>query len=111
MTDSRQQNVSVYAGMDQATLDAAYNNTAAVADSPIFLESWGERSARSRHILDSIIDIRYGHNDRNTLDLFLSGADAAPLFIFIHGGYWQRNDKSEGWQTNVKNSLKTPLTK
>ena len=31
--------------------------------------------------------------ERERLDLFPSGAKQAPLFVFIHGGYWQRNEK------------------
>jgi hypothetical protein len=31
--------------------------------------------------------------EQPTLDYFPSGATRAPLFVFIHGGYWQRNEK------------------
>ena len=34
----------LYRGMDRATLDAAYNNTAAVADSAEWLARWRERA-------------------------------------------------------------------
>jgi arylformamidase len=94
MTKGKENTSAVYRGMDQATLDAAYNNSEAVIDSPQWLETWRERSEASRRELDSVLDIRYGLNERNTLDLFLSGEPSAPLFMFIHGGYWQRNDKS-----------------
>jgi len=91
MTKGIENHTAIYGGMDQATLDAPYNNGAAVTESPQWLLAW---SKRSRQQLDSVLDIRYGHNERNALDLFLSGKPSAPLFIFIHGGYWQKNDKS-----------------
>jgi arylformamidase len=84
---------AVYRGMDRPTLDAAYNNAAAVADSAARLARWDERSAAVRAADDARLDLAYGPRPRNRLDYFPSGKAAAPLFVFIHGGYWQRNDK------------------
>jgi arylformamidase len=39
------------------------------------------------------LDIPYGSRPRARFDYFPAGAARAPLFVFIHGGYWQRNDK------------------
>src|SRR5262249_9664063 len=39
------------------------------------------------------LDLSYGARPRNRLDLFRCGGAAAPLLVFIHGGYWQRNAK------------------
>ena len=41
----------------------------------------------------SALDLAYGAHERERLDLFLPAADGAPLLAFIHGGYWQWNDK------------------
>ncbi len=41
----------------------------------------------------SALDLAYGPHPRERLDLFLPEADGAPLFAFIHGGYWQWNEK------------------
>ena len=85
---------AIYRGMDRPALDAAYNNSAAVADSPQWLERWRERSAAIRAETPARrLDIPYGARPRARLDYFPSGAANAPLFVFIHGGYWQRNDK------------------
>jgi acetyl esterase/lipase len=35
----------------------------------------------------------YGARSRARLDYFPCGKKQAPLFVFIHGGYWQRNEK------------------
>jgi arylformamidase len=86
---------AIYRGMDRATLDAAYNNSAAVADSPQWLARWRERSAVLRGAASParLLDISYGRRPRARLDYFPARAGKSPLFVFIHGGYWQRNDK------------------
>jgi arylformamidase len=84
---------TIYRGMDRAALDAAYNNGAAVADSADWLARWRELSAAVRSSPRARLDIPYGSRPRARFDYFPSGAASAPLFVFIHGGYWQRNDK------------------
>ena len=83
----------LYRGMDRAALDAAYNNSAAVADSADYLSRWRDRSAFVRMHGNAVLDLRYGARERARLDFFSSGNTRAPLFVFIHGGYWQRNEK------------------
>jgi arylformamidase len=92
---------AIYRGMDRVSLDAAYNNSAAVADSPQWLARWRERSAVLRDDLlrgalasqTRLLDVAYGSRSRARLDYFPAGTLKSPLFVFIHGGYWQRNDK------------------
>ena len=84
---------AIYRGMDRTALDAAYNNSEAVADSPQWLARWRERSALVRARPAAKLDIAYGPRPRERLDYFSCGKTGAPLFVFIHGGYWQRNDK------------------
>jgi len=79
--------------MDRAALDAAYDNTGAVADSQAYRERWWKMSEKLRAAPPSRCDLRYGARPRATLDYFPGGARNAPLFVFIHGGYWQRNEK------------------
>src|SRR5262245_44903869 len=83
----------IYRGMDRATLDAAYNNSEAVQDSADYLARWRDRSAFVRMRGNAVLDLRYGERPRALLDYFSSGDPKAPLFVFIHGGYWQRNEK------------------
>jgi arylformamidase len=83
----------LYRGMDRAALDAAYNNSAAVADSQEWVARWREQSAAIRAQPNAKLDIPYGARPRAKLDYFPAGPARAPLFVFIHGGYWQRNDK------------------
>ena len=81
--------------MDSATLDAAYNNSAAVADSAEWLAKWRRRSVDLRATQGARLDVAYGSRERQRLDYLPSGATQAPLFVFIHGGYWQRNSKED----------------
>ncbi len=82
-----------FASLDQADKDAAYNNTAAVSDSIQRLADWERRSAECRTRPGVRSDLRYGDKPNNRFDYFPSSTRGAPLFIFIHGGYWQRNSK------------------
>jgi arylformamidase len=81
--------------LSQAERDAAYNNSAAVADSAVLnaareVASSAFRSANGMHL-----DLRYGKRERNTWDLFPQSNPDAPCIVFIHGGYWQRNSKEQ----------------
>jgi len=84
---------AIYRGMDKVALDAAYNNSAAVANSADLMARGRERSAVVRAGPRAKLDIAYGGRPRERLDYFASGASKPPLIVFIHGGYWQRNDK------------------
>lgn len=83
----------IYRDMDRAALDAAYDNTRAVADVQDYRDRWWKVSAALRAAPPSRCDLRYGARPRATLDYFPGGAKDRPLFVFIHGGYWQRNEK------------------
>jgi len=83
----------LYRGMDRAELDAAYNNRAAVPSAEQILSDWAERSARLRRERQGHVDLRYGDEPHQRLDLFLAANPQAPTVAFIHGGYWQFFDK------------------
>jgi arylformamidase len=83
----------LWRGMRRAELDTAYNNSAAVANSADKVAEWRARSSQFRSRRNQLLDLRYGEKLRNRTDVFTCGQPAAPLFVFIHGGYWQRNDK------------------
>ena len=85
----------MYRGMDRAALDAAYNNTAAVgiAKRDQYVAGWSARSDAVRKARGGKIDLRYGGEPRQRLDFFACGTSGAPTLAYIHGGYWQLNDK------------------
>ena len=79
--------------MDRAALDAAYDNTTACPNVQEYRDRWWKVSEALRKAPPSKCDLRYGERPRATLDYFPGGKPNAPLFVFIHGGYWQRNEK------------------
>lgn len=41
-------------------------------------------------------DLPYGPRDRNTMDIYMpDGVETPPVVLFIHGGRWFRNDKTQ----------------
>ena len=84
--------MTLYRGMDRAALDAAYNNSAAVADSARIVQDWDARSALLRAARPQHLDLRYGPAERNRIDYFVADP-RGPVLAFIHGGYWQMRAK------------------
>lgn len=83
----------LWRGMTRSQLDAAYDNAAAVPGSAASVADWARRSAEFRAAHPEFLDCFYGPRERNRIDLFRCGAAGAPLLVFLHGGYWQRNAK------------------
>jgi len=72
-----------------------YDNRARVPDHPAYFERWASDSAQVRRTADAELDLRYGSHPSMTLDVFRAAAPAAPVLVFIHGGYWRSLDKSD----------------
>jgi arylformamidase len=77
------------------TLDDAYSNTKADPDWDATYARLQAESARLYHAFGCIRDIAYGPQPRERFDYLPCGAVNAPLFIFIHGGYWQKCTKED----------------
>ncbi|MDT8999017.1 alpha/beta hydrolase [Paucibacter sp. APW11] len=75
--------------------DEQYNNRARVPASADILARWAEASALSRQKSVCQLDIAYGSEPAERLDLFSTDVASAPVLIFIHGGYWRALDKSD----------------
>jgi arylformamidase len=84
-----------FLGYDKSGLDAQYNLRAAVPDYQNYFDQWDRRSKQARNILRNRLDVAYGSNPFEVLDIFFADQDNAPVAVFIHGGYWQRLDKSQ----------------
>lgn len=72
-----------------AEIDAQYNAGASVADAGAHLRGYADRSRVARARLRCELDIAYGPTRDETLDIFTADAPNAPVFVFIHGGYWR----------------------
>lgn len=83
------------ARLDPTWLDAQYNNRARVPEATQILERWADASALARAQSDCTLDIAYGSEPGETLDVFRTSSRDAPVFVFIHGGYWRALDKRD----------------
>lgn len=80
---------------EPAWYDTQYNNTARVPESAAIMAQWKERSAQARATLKCHLDVPYGEEPGDMLDIFPAASPNAPVFVFIHGGYWRALDKSD----------------
>ena len=86
----------IYRDMDQTSLDAAYNNSAAVGPrQQTYFADWKTRSEAIARKIPVKRDLRYGEGPRQRFDFFPCGQTGAPTLLFIHGGYWQMGDKEQ----------------
>ena len=70
-------------------IDWEYKPSLRIADAEQCMRRYGEHSAEARTRLDGSYDIAYGPTRDEKLDIFPAARPNAPLFVFIHGGYWR----------------------
>ena len=82
--------------------DHQYNARAGIPDGPAILQSWSDRSARTRQLAKCVLDVPYserGASDASErLDIFLPEQrveGGAPVLVHIHGGYWRALHKED----------------
>jgi arylformamidase len=80
---------------DPAFYEREYNARAAIPEHPQIFARWAERGALTRRLRACLIDLPFGETPAERLDYFPTRQDAAPLLVFIHGGYWRSLDKSD----------------
>ena len=91
--------------LGQAERDAAYNNQVACPGGAAYVAALREVSLAMRAAHPAHLDLQYGPTQREAWDLF-PGPAGAPTLVFIHGGYWQRNDR-EGAAAIMQGALAT----
>ena len=82
---------------DGMTLDSLYNNRALVPDYAEYFARWQAASKRARETLACALDVSYGRDASEKLDVF-SPRDqpvSVPVLVFLHGGYWRSLDKAD----------------
>lgn len=83
---------TVYGDFDQETLDNEYLISKTVPSLDPFLADYAGFSADARTNLECREDVSCGDHPDQVIDIFpAAGKDGqpAPVFIFIHGGYWR----------------------
>ncbi|WP_199259002.1 alpha/beta hydrolase [Paracoccus binzhouensis] len=86
---------AIYRGMTRQELDTAYSNTGRLADFPGLMRDFRARSEAFYAAQEVRRDLHYGPGRRQTYDWFACGRRDAPVFAFIHGGYWQSCAKED----------------
>lgn len=76
-------------------VERGYNNRAAVPDHQRWLDEWVDRSQRAQETLGPAIDIRYGPQPKETLDLYVPATPARGTLMYVHGGWWRSLDKAD----------------
>lgn len=84
------------ADKDVAYWDDAYTNGAYIPGGDAYPAKWAASAEAFRNEMRgrAELDQPYGTHARERYDLFMPERAPAGLFVFIHGGYWMRFDKS-----------------
>jgi arylformamidase len=75
--------------------DAQYNNRARIPEHLAILRQWDERSHHARASLACKLDLAYGNDPSERLDVFTPSRPGAPVLVYVHGGYWRALDKRD----------------
>jgi len=87
---------AVYRGYSQAALDTEYDVTAPETPERRRQRQWvEEENQRVRRAFDCRLDVPYGEQAGERLDVFPARNAGAPVLVNIHGGYWKMFDKAE----------------
>ncbi|MBK6323839.1 alpha/beta hydrolase [Candidatus Aalborgicola defluviihabitans] len=79
----------------QAQIDAQYNPSLALADASAPGKHFVAAAHKARSSLKAHLDIPYGPTLAETLDIFVADAPNAPVYVFLHGGYWRSLSSKE----------------
>jgi arylformamidase len=81
--------------MTALDLEAEYRAGLRVPEYVEIMARWKLASAALRDAARCALDQPYGPGERQRYDLFHADAPAAPLVVFIHGGYWRMGDRQD----------------
>jgi arylformamidase len=88
----------VFLDYDQAALDAAYDQAAYAPNREQLIARRIRDSELARRRIGEPERVAYGPAEIERIDIYRSGHDAAPVFVFIHGGAW-RSGRSKDFAT------------
>lgn len=80
---------AVWQGMDQAALDAAYDQSAYAPNIAQVVRRYALESERARRTLGAPRRLAYGAREVEGFDLYPTAAPNAPVLVFVHGGAWR----------------------
>jgi arylformamidase len=73
----------------QEQIDAEYNPALGLADPAQYARHYIEASRAAREQLQGVLKVPYGPTLDETLDIFPAAQAGAPVYVFLHGGYWR----------------------
>lgn len=79
----------------QAQIDTQYNPSLVLPDASAPGRHYVAQAQRARAQLPCTLDVAYGPTVHETLDIFPAAQANAPVFLFIHGGYWRALSSKE----------------
>ncbi len=82
-------------GYSVEEFERQYNPRQAVPDHQGKIDARVTASAEARCRIEGVYDLRYGPGPLEILDVYPAEADTAPVQLYIHGGYWRAQDKSD----------------
>ncbi|WP_338859757.1 alpha/beta hydrolase [Mycetohabitans rhizoxinica] len=82
---------------DLAERAVQYDARASVADFDAQMRLYAQLAEQSRQACPAILDQRYGMGQAERIDIFpaVAARQPAPLFVYIHGGYWRSQRKED----------------
>jgi arylformamidase len=94
----REKGPPVFLDYDQAELDAAYDQAAYAPNREQLIKRRISDSELARLRVGEPERVTYGPAEIERLDIYRTKRDAAPVFVFIHGGAW-RSGRSKDFAT------------
>ncbi|WP_108861627.1 alpha/beta hydrolase [Ruegeria sp. Alg231-54] len=86
----------LYRGFSQDELEREYSPSSMIGgDLTPYLDSYTALSAQHRTRMEVRENLAYGDSPAQVLDFFPAKGAGAPLYIFVHGGYWQALSQRE----------------
>ena len=76
----------IYKGLSQESLDSEYNNLNKISNAVEIINLWEKRGDEACALLPCKLDIKYGPDDMQSMDIFPINKPMGPILAFIHGG-------------------------
>lgn len=86
---------AIWRDYDREGLDFQYAVRERVENALELIAKGTAASEAARRDLDVRLDQAYGDTPGQKVNVFPAARSGAPVFVFIHGGYWQRLDKND----------------